>query len=178
MSNNNITGNKVKTNDLLRLLLTLKQNIMKDLNVAEVCKIVSKQSNNRYYVSLANDSSKKLSCVSISSDEFKENQQVVVVFTNTNYLNKDDKELHSSNFGIILGSGGGGGGGSAIEVIDNLLSSSSTAALSANQGRILKSLIDNMNAVKYTSQTLTEQQQSQTRKNISTTKIVWRDWSS
>lgn len=36
----------------------------------------------------------------------------------------------------------GGGGGSTIIVIDNLTSSSSTDALSANQGRVLKNLVD------------------------------------
>ena len=36
----------------------------------------------------------------------------------------------------------GGGGGSTVTVIDNLTSSSSTDALSANQGRVLKGLVD------------------------------------
>lgn len=36
----------------------------------------------------------------------------------------------------------GGGGGGSIIVIDNLTSSSSTDALSANQGRVLKNLVD------------------------------------
>lgn len=36
----------------------------------------------------------------------------------------------------------GGGGGSTIIVIDNLTSASSTDALSANQGRVLKNLVD------------------------------------
>ena len=36
----------------------------------------------------------------------------------------------------------GGGGGSTILVIDNLTSASSTDALSANQGRVLKNLVD------------------------------------
>lgn len=36
----------------------------------------------------------------------------------------------------------GGGGGSPINVIDNLTSASSTDALSANQGRVLKGLVD------------------------------------
>lgn len=40
--------------------------------------------------------------------------------------------------------GGGGGGGSNVEVIDNLESTDTEAALSANQGRVLKSLIDNI----------------------------------
>lgn len=39
--------------------------------------------------------------------------------------------------------GGGSGGGSNVEVIDNLESTDTEAALSANQGRVLKSLIDN-----------------------------------
>lgn len=37
----------------------------------------------------------------------------------------------------------GGGGGGSIVVIDNLTSGSSTDALSANQGRVLKGLVDN-----------------------------------
>ena len=37
---------------------------------------------------------------------------------------------------------GGGGGGGTILVIDNLTSASSTDALSANQGRVLKNLVD------------------------------------
>lgn len=40
--------------------------------------------------------------------------------------------------------GGGSGGGSNIDVIDNLESTSTEDALSANQGRVLKSLIDNI----------------------------------
>lgn len=36
----------------------------------------------------------------------------------------------------------GGGGGSTVTVIDNLTSTSSTDALSANQGRVLKGLVD------------------------------------
>lgn len=39
--------------------------------------------------------------------------------------------------------GGGSGGGSNVEVVDNLESTDTEAALSANQGRVLKSLIDN-----------------------------------
>ena len=39
--------------------------------------------------------------------------------------------------------GGGSGGSGSVEVIDNLESTSTEAALSANQGRVLKSLIDN-----------------------------------
>ena len=36
------------------------------------------------------------------------------------------------------------GGGSSVEVVDNLESESTTAALSANQGRVLKEMIDNL----------------------------------
>ena len=40
--------------------------------------------------------------------------------------------------------GGGSGGGSNVEVVDNLESTDTEAALSANQGRVLKDLIDNV----------------------------------
>ena len=40
--------------------------------------------------------------------------------------------------------GGGSGGGSSVEVVDNLTSTDTEAALSANQGRVLKDLIDNV----------------------------------
>lgn len=36
------------------------------------------------------------------------------------------------------------GGGESVEVVDNLESDSTTAALSANQGRVLKEMIDNL----------------------------------
>lgn len=38
--------------------------------------------------------------------------------------------------------GEGGGGSVSVEVLDNLVSTSKTAALSANQGRALKALVD------------------------------------
>jgi len=40
------------------------------------------------------------------------------------------------------GGGGGGGGGGTVTVVDNLTSTSTTSALSANQGRVLKNLVD------------------------------------
>ena len=50
-------------------------------------------------------------------------------------------EKQVSAFGA--GSGSGSGSGIATEVIDNLTSTSASAALSANQGRVLNSLISN-----------------------------------
>jgi hypothetical protein len=48
-------------------------------------------------------------------------------------------------WGLNDSSGGGsGGGGCDCIIIDNLLSDSSTSCLSANQGRILKEMIDNI----------------------------------
>lgn len=46
-----------------------------------------------------------------------------------------------------LAEGGGGGGG--VVVVDNLDSESATAALSANQGRILKGMIDSGTGINY-----------------------------
>ena len=53
-----------------------------------------------------------------------------------------DGEIAAYSSGI---SGGGGGTGGSVTIIDNLISTASNAALSANQGRILKELIDTIN---------------------------------
>lgn len=45
---------------------------------------------------------------------------------------------------IFITFSGGSGGGSSINVIDNLTSTSATDALSANQGKVLKDLIDSL----------------------------------
>lgn len=53
--------------------------------------------------------------------------------------------IHLTNgktFNIPLGSGGGEGGGGSVDVIDNLNSHNPNDALSANQGRVLKEMIE------------------------------------
>lgn len=59
----------------------------------------------------------------------------------TKYNLVSEGEIAAYSNGITAGSAG-----SNITIIDNLVSTASDAALSANQGRILKELIDNINA--------------------------------
>ena len=83
--------------------------------------------------------------------------QVIVNNSSVNdwfYFNENENSVHCRYtlgsdydvfaFGLGDASYGPGGGGCNCSVIDNLLSDSSTASLSANQGRILKDLIDNI----------------------------------
>lgn len=59
----------------------------------------------------------------------------------TNYYNKANSYNKSEVEALIAGSSGGGG--ASIAVVDNLESTMTEAALSANQGRVLKDYIDN-----------------------------------
>lgn len=61
----------------------------------------------------------------------------------THYYNKTNSYNKSEVDALIAAIPGGGGGGSSVAVVDNLESTSTEAALSANQGRILKDYIDN-----------------------------------
>lgn len=57
---------------------------------------------------------------------------------------KSQTELEGILNELVPNAGGGGGGGGSVTVIDNLDSFSKTDALSANQGRVLKELIDDI----------------------------------
>lgn len=135
----NISGNKTSSFDLMSVLMALKENILNDLHVADVCKIIEKKTEG-YYVSLYNDETVKFQCRTILNVELAKDDVVLVVYTDSNFKNKDDRPLHSRNNAVIVSQSGKSG--PTIEVIDNLLSHDTTAALSANQGRLLKSLID------------------------------------
>lgn len=60
----------------------------------------------------------------------------------------DGINIKTINGQNVLGRGNitieGGSGGSSVEVVDNLESESTTAALSANQGRVLKEMIEEL----------------------------------
>ena len=58
------------------------------------------------------------------------------------YVLVGDSEVAA--WGLGNSSGGSGGSGCSCIVIDNLTSNSSTDSLSANQGRVLKEMIDNL----------------------------------
>lgn len=109
-----ITGNKIVTSDFLRVLLALKENIMKDLHVAEICKVTS-VSDNQIIVNPINNLDFKIFCISLENIQVNINDIVIVLFTNNDFrknlkrlksnLNpqKDNTiTLHSLEYGIII----------------------------------------------------------------------------
>lgn len=110
-----ITGNKGTGQDtLLDVLLALKRNIMKDNNVAEICKILSIKDDNIKVSSI--NKQEQLICTKLQGLDVKVDDIVLVIFTNTDFrinltrikanqqtlpLNSD--VLHSSNFGVVVG---------------------------------------------------------------------------
>ena len=111
-----ITGNKGTNNyQLIDVLLTLKDKIMKDLNVCEICRIVEKRSDKEYLVTPLNDSNQKLYAYNLFNLNLEKENIVLVIFTNTDNRinlskvdnnistqNTNGKDLHSLEFGIIL----------------------------------------------------------------------------
>lgn len=111
----NITGNSIKTSDFMRVLLTLKDNIMNANNVAEICQVDS--INNDEIVSFCiNDSSKKIICTKLQNLDIQVNDIVLVIFTNTDFRknltklkkgyqiqNIQKSELHSLSYGVVIG---------------------------------------------------------------------------
>lgn len=113
--NDNITGNKGTNNfQLLDVLMTLKNNIMKDLNVCEICKVKEKKSDYEWLVTPIGNDNKKIICFDFCESEINVDDIVLVVFTNTdnrinlnkiinniNTQNSESVELHSLDYGII-----------------------------------------------------------------------------
>ena len=113
---NGYTGNRVDEPDFLKVLLTLKKNIMRDLNVAEVCKVTEVKEKEITVISI-NNSNLKLKCIKLASLDVQKDDLVYVSFNNTDYRlnynrfknnqilqNLNDSLLHSTNYGIIIGS--------------------------------------------------------------------------
>lgn len=111
----NITGNQTKSSDFMRVLLTLKDNIMTSNNVAEVCRIDS-INNDEIIAFCINDSSKKLICTKLANLELAVDDIVLIIFTNTDFRknlkkikqgyntqNIEKAELHSLAYGVIIG---------------------------------------------------------------------------
>ena len=110
------TGNNTYSSDFLRVLLTLKDNVMRDTNVAEICRITQVNDTNDYVCVPLSNNQTKLYCCKLENLNVQENDVVLVVFTNTdNRLNLKrlennlevqnitNKTLHSSEYGIIIG---------------------------------------------------------------------------
>lgn len=117
LKRNELTGNKTDNPDFLKVLLTLKANIMKDLNVCEICKVVD-ISKDSYVVNPINNTKEKLYCKTITNSTLNKGDLVLVIFTNSDYrlnlkkIKAGEKpqevaqtDLHSRNYGVIIATG-------------------------------------------------------------------------
>ena len=116
INNEKVSGNKNVSSDFLRVLLALKSNVMKDLNVAELA-IVNQIKNDTYYCSLINSSNITLNCIKLKNLQVQENDIVLVIFTNTDFRqnlkriksnqktidNVTNENLHNKSYAIIVG---------------------------------------------------------------------------
>lgn len=123
------TGNKIGGSTLFDVLLTLKQNVMRDTNVAEICKVLEVKSDATYVVAPLNNSKQKLFCQTYNGSKVNVNDIVLVIFTNTDNrlnLNKVNNKqttqslnsvnLHSSEYGIIIGGSNIGTSSTVVEL--------------------------------------------------------------
>ena len=110
------TGNSTYSSDFLRVLLALKDNVMRDTNVAEICQVTQVNDTNDYVCVPLSDDKTKLYCCKLQDLNVQQDDVVLVIFTNTdNRLNLKrlknnlrvqnitNKTLHSSEYGIIIG---------------------------------------------------------------------------
>lgn len=115
MINDKVDGNNIPASSLLEVLLALKQNTMKDLQVADIYKILS-INNRKYYLQNINDDTNKIYAITIDGLSLHEQDVVLVLFTNTDYKinisrlqqnqkqqNIKEKNFHNFNYGIIIG---------------------------------------------------------------------------
>lgn len=108
-------GNKNSTSAFLEVLMALKENINKDLNVAEIGRVVN-INEDKIKVQLLNNSDQRLICYKLKGLVLDVNDYVLIVFTNSDFrsnLNKiknnklpqniENEQWHSTNYGIIIG---------------------------------------------------------------------------
>ena len=109
------TGNSTYSSDFLRVLLALKDNVMRDTNVAEICQVTQVNDTNDYVCVPLSDDKTKLYCCKIQNLNVQQDDVVLVIFTNTdNRLNLKrlennlrvqnitNKTLHSSEYSCPL----------------------------------------------------------------------------
>ena len=77
-------GNKNSTSAFLEVLMALKENINKDLNVAEIGKIIN-INQDQIKVQLLNNNQQKLICYKLKDLELELNDYVLIVFTNSDF---------------------------------------------------------------------------------------------
>ena len=113
-------GNKGNNNtdaSFLDVLFALKDNIMKDLNVAEVVTVISVDNDNRKFrCTLLANPNLQIECTNLQSLEVRVNEIMLAIFTTSDYrtnlskvknnqqiLKVESQTLHSKNYGILVG---------------------------------------------------------------------------
>lgn len=112
----NITGNQTIDGSFLNVLLALKENIMIDLNVADVGIITKIKDNYNIYCNLLTNSSAVVVCSKLKNLELSENDCVLILYTNEDFranlkrlknnqsiVNIDSNIYHNKTYGIIVG---------------------------------------------------------------------------
>lgn len=102
------------SSDFLRVLLALKENIMKDLNVAEVCRVQNIDKSNYFCESLADGT--VVNAMAMANLNISVGDYVLIVFCNrdfranlkmtayrTDFPETENNQRHSNAFGIIIG---------------------------------------------------------------------------
>lgn len=109
-------GNDTTSSSFDDFVLAFKNNIMRNLNVADIVKIIQKLDNNTYKVQSITNLAAKYDCISLSNLAFNENDVALIVFANadfrTNLIRLQNsqeisstnvKTLHSNAYGILIG---------------------------------------------------------------------------
>ena len=109
------TGNNVISSDFLRVLLALKQNTMRDNNVAEVAQ-VTKVASDTFICTLLANANTYVNCVKLQNLDIKKDDVVLIVFTNKDFrqnlsriknnqkpIDNQAETLHSLSYGIVVG---------------------------------------------------------------------------
>lgn len=109
------TGNNIADDDFLKVLLALKDNVMRYCNVAEVCEVTSIV--NDVYGCKIITTGQDIACYATTDKRVKVGDIVLVTFTNTDFRSllkriennqskqyvEEDKVLHTKDNGVITG---------------------------------------------------------------------------
>ena len=111
-------GVSVEENDLTALVLALKYNINRDLNVATLAKVVDVNKNVcEPFPLIENEEKKNIYCLKIKNLELNVGDIVIILFCDRNFIQsynqiinnqlptklKENTNLHSDKYGVIIG---------------------------------------------------------------------------
>lgn len=110
-------GNNNTDASFLDVLFALKDNIMKDLNVADIVTVVSVDNDNRKFrCKLLANPNLQVECTNLQSLEVKVNDVMLAIFTTSDFrtnlskvkndqqlLKVENQTLHSKNYGVLVG---------------------------------------------------------------------------